>query len=103
MPFKDSSSWSSPPLVLLRDIHNGLLSNYDWKDSSPPLTQRGLRSRPGRNSQDGVSQQLETAPLFLPELNRLHETYIVRGEDTSHVEGVTIPPRHRFTQQIINL
>ena len=30
---KDSSTWSSPPLVLLRDIHDGLLSKYDWKDS----------------------------------------------------------------------
>jgi hypothetical protein len=26
---QDSSSWSSPSLVLLRDIHNNLLTNYD--------------------------------------------------------------------------
>ena len=32
---KASSSWSSPPLVLLRDIHNGLLAKYDCKDSAP--------------------------------------------------------------------
>ena len=33
---KDTSSWSSPPLVVLRDIHNGLLANHDYKDSSLP-------------------------------------------------------------------
>jgi hypothetical protein len=31
---EDSSSWSSLPIVLLRDIHNGLLANYDCKDSA---------------------------------------------------------------------
>jgi hypothetical protein len=35
---QDSVSWSSSPLVLLRDIHNGLLVNYDWKDTTPPPT-----------------------------------------------------------------
>ena len=27
---KDSSTWSSPPLVLLLDIHDGLPAMYDW-------------------------------------------------------------------------
>ena len=27
---RDSSSWSSPPLVLLRDIHSKLLTQFDW-------------------------------------------------------------------------
>ena len=35
--------------------------------------QLGARARPGRDSQDGVSQQQEAAPLFLPQLDRLHE------------------------------
>ena len=61
---KDSSSWSSSPLVILRDIHDDLLTNYDDKDTPPPV-QPGVRARPGRNSQDGVSQQEEAAPLFL--------------------------------------
>ena len=40
---KDSPSWSSPPIVLLRDIHNDLLVNYDYKDSVPPPNQPGPR------------------------------------------------------------
>ncbi len=32
---QDSSWWSSPPLVLLRGIHNGFLAKYDSKDSAP--------------------------------------------------------------------
>jgi hypothetical protein len=63
---KDPSSWSSPPLVLLHDIHNDLLAKYDCKDSVPPPALPGARVRPGRDSQDGVSHQQEAAPLFLP-------------------------------------
>ena len=73
---KDSSSWSSPPLVLcdmITDIHNGLLANYDCKDSAPPPGQPGVRARPGRNSEDGLSQKEEAVPLLIPQLNRLHE------------------------------
>jgi hypothetical protein len=33
---RDSSSWSSPPLVLLRDIHATLISQYDCKDVCAP-------------------------------------------------------------------
>ena len=29
---RDSSSWSSPPLLLLRDIHSKLLTQYDCKE-----------------------------------------------------------------------
>ncbi len=63
---KDSSSWSSHPLV----AHHP--------------AQPGARARPGRDSQDGVSQQQEAAPLFLPQLDRLSEAN-VRGEDASNV------------------
>ena len=49
---QDFFSWSSPPLVLLRDIYSDLL---------------------------GVSQQQETGPLFLPQVNRLNEAFRVRG------------------------
>jgi hypothetical protein len=61
---KDPFSWSSSPLVLLRDIQNGLLAIYDCKNSAPPPVQPGARARPGRDSQDGVSQQEEADPLF---------------------------------------
>ena len=76
------------PLVLLRHIHKGLLANYDCKDSAPPPAQPGARARPGRDSQDGISQQQEAAPLFLPQLNRLHEAHIVPGEDASNVAAI---------------
>jgi hypothetical protein len=29
---RDSSSWSSPPFVLLRDIHTNLVAQYDYKE-----------------------------------------------------------------------
>jgi hypothetical protein len=57
-----ASSWSSPPLVLLRDIHNGLIANCDCKDTATPESQPGARVRVGLSSQDGVSQQQEAAP-----------------------------------------
>jgi hypothetical protein len=46
---QDSASWSSPPLVILRDIHNGLLANYNWKGTTPPQSVC-------RRSQDGNVQ-----------------------------------------------
>ena len=85
------------------DIHNGLLVKYDCKYSAPPPAQPGARARPGRDSQDGVSQQQETAPIFLPQLNRLHEVYIVRRDDVSNVAVVVIPTQHGVTQQIITV
>ena len=78
---KDSSTWSSPPLVLLHDIHDSLLAKYDCKDSVPPPGQSGVRTRPTHDSQDeldGVSQQ-ETVPLFLPQLNQFHELSFCEG------------------------
>ena len=69
---KDASASSSPPLVLLRDIHDGLLAKYDCKHSAPAPAQPGARARPARDSQDGASQQ-EDAPLFIPRLDRLYE------------------------------
>ena len=65
---KDSSSWSSSPLVILRDIHNDLLAKYDCKDSTPLPDQPGKRDRPGCISRDGESQEEEDVPLFLPRL-----------------------------------
>ena len=75
--------------MLLRDIHNGLLTKYDWKDSVSPPTQPGVRARPARDSQDGLDgvSQCETAPLFLPQLYRLHEDN-VRVEDSSNVTTI---------------
>jgi hypothetical protein len=74
---RDSSSWSSPPLVLFRDIHNSLLANYNCKDTAPPQSQPGTGARVGRGQQDGNAQQQEAEPL-LPQLNCLQEASIVR-------------------------
>ena len=35
---QDSDSWSSPPLVLLRDIHPHLITYCDCKDTAPPVS-----------------------------------------------------------------
>ncbi len=64
---RDSSSWSSPPLRLLRDIHSNLLTQYDWKEVCVPSQSQvnvGTGVRP--SSQDGVSQKQEPVPLSLP-------------------------------------
>ena len=37
----DSSSWSSPPLLLLRDIHSNLISQYDSKEVCAPSQSQG--------------------------------------------------------------
>ena len=69
----DSSSWSSSPLVLLRDIYNDLISNCDCKDTVSPQWNPVARVRVGHSQQDGDEHQKETDPLLLPELTRLHE------------------------------
>ncbi len=46
---RDSSSWSSPPLMLLRDIHSKLMDQYDCKEvcaSSPSQVNIGAPARP---------------------------------------------------------
>ena len=72
---QDSSSWSSPPLVVFRRILATLSADCDCKDSAPTQSQTAARARGGRSSQDGFSQQQEGGPLFLPQLNCLHEAF----------------------------
>jgi hypothetical protein len=78
---RDSSSWSSPPLMLLRDIHSKLITQYDCKEVCAP-SQAQVNAGAGAilSSQAGVSQQRQTAPLSLPQLNRLFEATFVRDE-----------------------
>jgi hypothetical protein len=99
---KDPSTWSSPPLVLHHDIHDGLLAKYDCKDTMPSQSHPGARTRVGYSQQDGDAQQKETDPLRLPELTRLHETYHVWGEEDSP-NVVVIPAQHRVTEQILSM
>jgi hypothetical protein len=71
---QDSCSWSSPALVLLRDIHSKLLTHYDCKEGcAPSQSPPHVGARGGHSSQD-VSHQQEAAPLFLPQLDRLRHS-----------------------------
>ncbi len=114
---RDSSSWASPPLVLLRDIHSKLLTQYDCKEvcaqsqsqvnvgagagpSSQSQVNIGAGPRP--SSQDGVSQLQEPVPLSLPQLNRLVEASFVRDESSASNADVTaIPSQFKVTTQIL--
>ena len=50
------------------------------------------------SSQEGVSQQRETAPLSLPQLNLLFEASFVRDESSaSNADVDVIPSQHRVT------
>ena len=53
-----------------------------------PVGNSYITARPGCDSQDGVSQQQQSAPLFVPHLDRLYEANL-RGEDASN--AVDIP------------
>ncbi len=100
---RDSSSWSSPPLMLLRDIHSKLIDQYDCKEvcaSSPSQVNTGARVRP--RSQDGVPPQQEAAPLSLSHLNRLFEASFAWDENSASTAGVaTVPTQFKVTQQIL--
>jgi hypothetical protein len=64
---RDSSSWSSPPLLLLRDIHCKLLTLYDCKEvCAPSQSQVNAGASATLRSQDDVSQQQGAASLSLP-------------------------------------
>ena len=100
---RDSSSWSSPPLLLLRDIHSKILTQYECKEICvPSQSQVNVRTGVRSSSQDGVSQQQEPAPLSLPQLNRLVEASFVWDESSaSNADVAVIPSQHRVTQQIL--
>ena len=90
------------PLLLLRDIHSKLLAEYGCKEGCAPSQSQAHAGVSGRlSSQDGDAQQQEAAPLFLPQLNKLHEASHVRGEDASNVAA--IPPQNRLTHQILSM
>jgi hypothetical protein len=124
---RDSSSWSSPPLVLLRDIHSKLLHQYDCKEevcaqsqsqvnvgagagpssqsqahigAGPSQVNAGAGAR--LSSQDCVPQQQETDPLIVPQFNRLVEVSFVRDETSASNADVTvIPSQLKVTKQIL--
>ncbi len=79
---RDSSSWSSPPLMLLRDIHSKLLNQFDCKEVCASPSQVNSEASGGLSSQDGVPQQQEGAPLCIPQINLLIEDSFVRDESS---------------------
>ena len=98
----DSSSWSSPPLLLLRDINSKLLTEYDGQEvCAPSQSQDNVGVRARLSSQDGVPQKEETAPLSLPQLNRLFESSFPWDESSGSNTGVVvIPSQFKVTQEI---
>jgi hypothetical protein len=115
---QDSSSWTSPPLVLLRDIHSKLLTQYDCKEVCAPSqsqvnvgagtgpssqSQVNIGAGPRPSSQDGVSQLQEPAPLSLPQLNRLVEgSFVLDESSVSNVDVPVIPSQVKVTHQILS-
>jgi hypothetical protein len=104
---RDMSSWTSPPLVILRDIHSKLLTQYDWKEVCAPSqsqvnvgtgagpssqSQDNIGTGPRPSSQDDVSQLKEPAPLSLPQLNRLVESSVVWDENSVSNTDVPVIP-----------
>jgi hypothetical protein len=68
---RDSSSWSSSPLILLRDIHSKLIDQYDSK---------------------------EVCALSLPQLNLLFDSSFVWDENSASTTGVaSIPSQFKVT------
>jgi hypothetical protein len=96
---RDSSSWSSPPLVLLCDIHSKLLVQYNCKEEVCEQSQSQVNVGAGAGPS---SQQQETASLIVPQINRLVETSFVRDESSvSNADVIVIPSQFRVTKQIL--
>ena len=90
--------------MLLRDIHSKLIDQYDCTEVCVPSPSQGDAGAGARlSSQDGVSQQQETASLSLPELNCLHADSFVRDErSASNADNTGITSQYRVTQQILS-
>ncbi len=85
---RDSSSWSSPPLLFLRDIHSRLVTQYDCKEVCAPSQPQGNVGVSARlNSQDGILQHQEVSLLSLPQLNCLHEASFPQDESSTSNAG----------------
>ena len=101
---RDSSSWSSPPLMLLRDIHSKLITQYDSKEvCAPSQSQINVGASGGLSSQDGVSQRQKDAFLSIPQLNRLFlDSFVWDETSASNADVTVITSQHRVTLQILS-
>ena len=59
---------------------------------TPSQSQDNIGASVRLRSQDGVSQQQETVPLSLPQLNRLFEASFTRDESSASHAGVDAIP-----------
>jgi hypothetical protein len=59
---RDSSSWSSPPLVLLRDIHSKLLTQYDCKEE---VSEQSVSVSVSVSVSEAVSVSVSDSVFFL--------------------------------------
>ena len=106
---RDSSSWTSSPFVLLRDIHSKLLTQYDCKevcvssqsqvnvgagDGPSSQSQVNIGTGPRPSSQDGASQLQEVTPLSLPQVNLLVETSFVWDENSDPILMFRLSPHN---------
>jgi hypothetical protein len=92
---RDSSSWSSSPLLLLRDIHSKFLSDYRCKEVYvSSLSRVNLGTSGGISSQDGVSQQQEVSTLSIPQFRPLIEDSFVSDEISVSNVPVPVIPSH---------
>ena len=79
-----------------------MVTQYDCKEvCAPSQSQDNIGASTRLSSQDGVPQQQEATPLFLPQLNRLFEASFARDESSDSNAGVVaIPSQFKVTQQI---
>jgi hypothetical protein len=114
---RDSSSWVSPPFVLLRDIHSKLITQYDWKEvctesqsqvnegtgtGSNSQSRVNIGTGPRPSSQDGVSHLQDPVPLSLPHLNHLVESSFVWDENSvSNADVTVMTSQFKVTKQIL--
>ena len=104
------STWTSTPLLALRSIHEWLLATYDCTEDQPSAQHSG--SAPAQQpNQTGSSQLSEDVKLSLPQLSRLHEAYLQRGQSQAapsqstppqqNTNPTLIPTQRSVTHQII--
>jgi hypothetical protein len=100
---RDSSSWSSPPLVLLRDIHSKFLHSTTARRSDLRLSHRSmlglvLESAP-RTVFLSSRRLIPSTSRSLTSSLRLH----LRDENSASNDDVPVIPSHqRITQQILS-
>ena len=98
------STWTSPPLLALCSIHEGLLATYDCTEDQPSA-QHGGSAPAQQPNQTGSSQRSEDAQLSLPQLSRLHEAYLQRGQSQAapsqqNTKTQLIPTQRSVTRQM---